>query len=193
MAKRRLKTNQPQWGARLSGGSMVELFSRSIHEGNVSDLVGDAKRIAEGQDSEVFKIGRRVVKRYPRLDLEQVLDYQEVTQQAKDILDGTVLDYKIRGQRPIIIINPINKVIESETNYDVFSVSSFIGGPTLNSRKHRQPTSSLFDDISRQIIQQTQFRGINIIPLNVKIQKSRRGINFVVTDICARVKDLKQI
>jgi hypothetical protein len=164
-----------------------------IHEGNISEIVRGAERITEGQDSVIYRAGNIAIKRYLDLDLNQILDYQQITQTAAELLNGNVLDLNIDGKEPKVVINPIDQVIESETDLDVYAIAPFIEGKNLHQSKYGNQSQAELDNLSRQIIEESGYRGINIIPLNVKVGETESGISFVVTDICARVSDLAKL
>lgn len=158
------------------------------------EILKDAIKIDRGKDSQVYKKGENVIKVYSELSMNKLIEYKLVTERAKQLLDGRKIESPF-GELTVVV-NPITEINEFEDG--VYAISPFVEGRNvqelLNNDTIDQQTfnqfSNVLDPLSVELIQETQHRGIYIIPYNTKITEDG---HLVITDICRRVGELKVI
>ena len=159
---------------------------------NIAALGKEARLIASSNESWVnrYESGNKVfaLKEYkPPLSLGQINLYKEATELSIPIA-ATFMTETPKG----IIryeINSIDFVVKSIFVERVFSVSKFMdGGRDLKDWVGYNYEG--LQELSKLIMDETGFRGIQIVPYNTKRYKTESGIRCVVTDICETIGKL---
>ncbi|GEM_PF-6257749 len=163
---------------------------------NLIDLGGNSIVIYDGEN--VFKIYEEGRKADNHLSLEQIILYQEITNSLNQ--NWTIDNF------PVIIV-PIDEIGFFEPLKCPYSVSKFIEGQNLDIvfnhgtgiRNLQNELSRLgfnqdsltenFSNLSKSLNDYLHVEGISISLLNVKFS-STNG-EFIVTDLCAEIRNLK--
>jgi hypothetical protein len=152
-----------------------------------------ANSIDRGHDSEVRGLGKSVIKRYPDLDIDTLLNYQRLTQNASGIITGRQILTPMGNAR--LSINPISQVLEDPNNFDVYTVSPRIVGinPQRVFQNEALDMEFRLEEVSGDLVKALGHRGLHIIPYNTMLVGKGGNLNLVVTDIAKRVSDISRI
>ena len=158
---------------------------------NIESLLEGLKPIDTGVDSQVFRKGDWIIKRYLRQPLSKILQYQEET--------NTMAEYageyssQVAGLGKVQLkVEPLLRVVQSEQTSFIYGISQYVGGVRPVNDKIPQLTD-LLEKFTIEMKQTLGLRGIYVIDSNTKLQRGilRMGETLCnITDVCASINDL---
>lgn len=160
---------------------------------NVESLLDGLKPIDTGMDSQVFRKGDWIIKRYLRQPLSKILQYQDVT----NTIAGYAGDYsaQISGLGKVQLeVEPLLSVVQSEQTSFVYGISQYVGGVRPVDDTIPQLTD-LLEKFTIEMRQTLGLRGIHVIASNTKLQKGilrLGGVSCNITDVCTSINDLAE-
>lgn len=189
---------------------MIDIFELE-HRIPLSDFPLKEKNLLDsGADSFVYRCTEGdkdfVVKVYkPEITLEQILLYQKVTNQVAGLLQNQRIIYKVNIGRYVyeytVSVIPMELAgVNPEDPTQIITVSQFIPGPRLydrlpngvpfKAREFANPVSIELEELSDQLNEKFNIKGILIVEPNVKFQYNpdqNPQIHLTVTDLCSHL------
>lgn len=160
---------------------------------NIATFAEKGKLITGSNESDIIRYkqdGKSLaIKEYkPHLSLAQINLYEEATDLSAPIASA----FTTETPRGIITyeIDPIDIVVQSLSGR-IYTVSQFMD----DGRDLREWVGDTFEGLQRLstlIMEETGFKGIQIVPYNTKRYKSKNGIRCVITDICETIAKLRR-
>jgi len=174
----------------------VEFNPSIINGSNVYDFNTEDAWIAGGIDSQVFRHGDWVLKKYNAKgpSVEQVFLYQEVTNSVANSFDGYTASIGKWG-KIILKVEPIVKVFSSDKYNQAFAISRFVEGKMVTEGPY-QAYDDFLENLSFKMMKVAARRGIEVCAQNTKLNKINHGVGMFaisicnITDICRYVGEL---
>ncbi len=191
---------------------MERLFPSGLRrETDLTDALifccGDAAEdyFAAGSDSVVYQYHNKVIKVYnqfpikrlPSSDQRNLIEfYEEITNEASALTDkeNWRLDLPLHQLTLPVRVVPVEKVLKCSCCGSLATVSRFVDGIDINSRKIKtffnpNELRALLPVLSAELNKKLSVSGISIIQTNLKYNAGQ----ILITDLCSQVSLLKKI
>lgn len=173
----------------------VQKIDWPCHKEILKDFIDD------GFDSCVYRYNEFVIKAYKSGAFGSVYEksqsrlflYFELTSRASDLVgaSGIEITFPFSKHKKVLNVNP---VIDSRVCPNcglIEAISPSISGPMLSlvtKEYDSKELSKVLKDTSRFFEEKLGFKGVDIIPLNIKFLNN----NWNVTDLCSNTLDLRR-